>query len=216
MRNCWLALLLGLILTACVLPGNLPATPNLTSPATVIPTIFFLATPTPIATVPITFTAIPFLIPTQLTPSSADICTDPQVTTLLDSFQTALSDKNGALLSSLVSPSHGMDVRYFRDGKVVNYDKDHAKFVFETDYQAAWGLAPASGLEVKGSFHELIVPDLLKVFGQSHTLHCNQLKYGGVTYQPIWPYQGAFYSAYFAGTDPYGGLDWRTWAIGVE
>ncbi|MBK8618565.1 MAG: hypothetical protein IPN96_15945 [Anaerolineales bacterium] len=42
-------------------------------------------------------------------------------------------------------PSFGMDVRYYRDGNLVNYDVEHAKFVFETTFQADWGLSFGSG-----------------------------------------------------------------------
>jgi hypothetical protein len=149
--------------------------------------------------------------------TSAAFCADPQVTALLQSLNTAIVSSNGTTLSSWVSPSHGMDVRYIRDGRAVNYDQQHAKFVFETTFAVNWGLAPGSGLEVIGSFHDVILPDLLKVFGQSYTLHCNELKYGGATYQPAWPYAGTnFYSVFFRGTEPNGNMDWHTWVVGIE
>jgi len=153
---------------------------------------------------------------TEYVPSTT-FCADSKVTTLLGSFKTAVVTSDGELLVALVSPSRGMDVRYVRDGRVVNYDPEHAEFIFETTFQVDWGLAPGSGLDVKGSFQDVIVPDLLKVFTKNYTLHCNELKYGGVTYQPAWPYPSTnFYSAFFAGTAENGNLDWHTWVIGVE
>ncbi|HLA06349.1 MAG TPA: hypothetical protein VJ022_02820, partial [Anaerolineales bacterium] len=68
---------------------------------------------------------------------------------------------NGVLLSSLVHPSRGMDVRYFRDGNVINYTPEQAKFLFETTFEADWGNAPGSGLPKKGAFHDVIVPELV-------------------------------------------------------
>jgi hypothetical protein len=170
----------------------------------------------PPTTAPISFTAIPSSIPATAIPASLDICTDPQVTTLLASFKTAILTSDGALLGSLVNPTHGMEVRYFRNGKVVNYDQEHASFLFETTYQVNWGIAPSSGLDAVGSFHELIVPDLLKVFGQNYALKCNNIQAGGVSYNIFWPYQSDYYSAFFAGTQANGSLDWRTWVIGLE
>ena len=205
-----------LTLTACTLPTNGTPLPTAPVPATVTQIIPPAVTQVPPTTAPIPFTATPSPIPATATPASLDICTDPQAATLLASFKTAILTSDGALLSSLVSPTHGMDVRYFRNGKVVNYDQEHARFLFETTYQANWGIAPGSGADVVGPFHEILVPDLLKVFGQIYTLKCNNIQAGGAAYNIFWPYKGTYYSAFFAGTQANGGLDWRTWVIGIE
>jgi len=110
-----------------------------------------------------------------------------------------------------------MDVRFYRDGNAVNYDVEHAKFVFETTYQADWGLSYGSGEATIGAFKEIVLASLRQVFTPNAEIVCAQVKTGGVTYQPIWPYQNMhFYSVYFAGTDQYGGLDWQTWAVGMD
>lgn len=146
----------------------------------------------------------------------ATICNDPQVTALIDSFKTAVLNSDGALLSSLVSPTRSMDVALFRDGTVITYDQEHAKFLFETTFEVDWGAEPGSGAAKKGSFHDVVVPDLLKVFNQPYTLHCNELKHGGASYELTWPYQGEFYSVHFPGTQANGNMDWRTWVLGIE
>ena len=181
------------------------------------------ATPTP----PVTPTL--FIFPQATAPSSgavtpgttplavpATICADPQVTALIDSFKTAILTSDGALLSSLVSPTRGMDVAFFRNGTVITYDQAHARFLFETTYQVDWGADPGSGASKKGSFHDVVVPELVRLFNQPYTLHCNELKHGGATYELSWPYQGEFYSIYFPGTPANANLDWRTWAAGIE
>jgi hypothetical protein len=205
-----------LTLTACTSPTNGTPLPSTFVPVTVAQTIAPAVTQIPPTATPMPFTAIPSPVPTTAVPGILDICTDPQATSLLASFKTAVLTSDGALLSSLVSPTHGMDARYFRNGKVVNYDQEHARFLFETTYPVNWGIATGSGLEAVGSFHELIVPDLLKVFGQTYTLKCNNIQAGGVTYNIFWPYQSVYYSAFFAGTPASGSLDWRTWVIGIE
>ncbi|MGE5251332.1 MAG: hypothetical protein ACM3QS_14085, partial [Bacteroidota bacterium] len=86
--------------------------------------------------------------------SAAAFCADSQPKDVINSLKTALQTQDGALLASLVSPAHGMDVRYYRDGRVVTYDRDHAKFLFESTFQVNWGDAPGSGLPTVGSFHE--------------------------------------------------------------
>src|SRR5258707_1577497 len=167
--------------------------------------------------VPATSTEPAVPAPTSISPSSVTqlppgaFCSDPQSTALIDSFKTALQTSDGSLLSSLVSPVHGMDARYFRNGQVVNYDQLHAQFLFDSTYVVDWGAAPASGLEKKGSFHEVVLPALQDVFNKDHALACNQVQVGGATYKATWPYSGInFYSVYFAGTPNNGNLDWRT------
>jgi len=225
-RKNFLALLLGsalltVILAACASATTLPPTPTPLPPATDIlfPTETVPATLSPsIATAttdPLNTISTATLM--SATPSgSTNICADPQVTALIDSLKTAIHNADGPLLASLVSPASGMDVRYLRDGMVVNYDQDHAKFLFETTFEVDWGAEPGSGAERTGSFHDVIVPELKKVFDQSYTLHCNELKYGGASYDVRWPYQKEFYSVYFPGTTPNGNMDWRTWVVGIE
>lgn len=123
---------------------------------------------------------------------------------------------NGELLSSVVSPTNGMDVRYLRYGTVVNYDPGHAKFLFETTFPVDWGAEPGSGAQKSGSFHDVIVPELVEIFNQPYTLYCNELKHGGASYDVSWPYDKDHYSIYFPGTEANGNLDWRTWVAGIE
>ena len=154
---------------------------------------------------------------TASSPSNpATICNDPKVTALIDSFKSAILNSNGSLLSSLVSPSRGMDVAFFRDGTVITYDQNHAKFLFETTYQVDWGAEPGSGAAKKGSFHDVVVPKLRESFNQPYELHCNELSHGGATYELKWPYQGEFYSVYFPGTAANGNMDWHNWVMGIE
>lgn len=181
------------------------------------------ATEIPTATLPATFTLTPTVVntlsPTQ-TPfptSPPDFCADIRGTELIKSLSQAIANQDGALLASLVSPSVGMDVMYYRNGNVINYDVEHTKFVFETDYQADWGLNFGSGLPTKGSFQEIILPSLQKVFAQNSLIICNQIQTGGVTYFPEWQYAGMnYYSVYYVGTEEFGNLDWETWAVGMD
>jgi hypothetical protein len=149
-------------------------------------------------------------------PNPATICGDPQVTALIDSFKSAILTSDGPLLSSLVSPARGMDVAYFRDGTVITYQPEHAKFLFETTFEVDWGTEPGSGAMKRGSFHDVVLPELVRIFNQPYTLHCNELKHGGATYEPVWEYQSEFYSIHFPGTPENGNMDWHTWVMGIE
>lgn len=225
MRTHGLALLtLSLTLflaTACILP--LYRSPLPTPTALVLPTLnlpsptAIPASPTVIPATAISPTAIPSTaIPAPQAPPP-NFCADGQATVLINSLKSALQTSNGSLLASLVSPVHGMDARLYRDGRVVNYDRTHAEFLFDSTFVVNWGIAPGSGLETKGSFHDTILPDLLDVFNKNYRLTCNQIQVGGTTYQAAWPYTGInFYSVYYPGTQANGNLDWHTWLLGMH
>jgi hypothetical protein len=207
-----LSFLLSLILLAgCASPATPPpATPTFIA----LPTsTLFIGTQTP--QTPGASTPVPGGSVTT-PPNPATICADPQVTAMIDSFKKAILTSDGPLLSSLVSPSRGMDVAYYRDGTVITYQPEHAKFLFETTFEVDWGTEPGSGALKRGSFHDVVVPELVRIFNQPYTLHCNELKHGGATYEPVWEYQSEFYSIYFPGTPENGNMDWHTWVMGIE
>lgn len=149
----------------------------------------------------------------------ADFCTDSRVSGLLNDLEIALLNSNGELLSSLVSPVHGIDLRLWRYGTVANYTQEEASWVFLSDYVVSWGPAPGSGLDTVGTFSAEPLPKLQEVFGANYSLHCNDtLDLATFSVEP-WPPEYAninFYTVYKPGTEQYGGLDWRAWTVGVE
>jgi hypothetical protein len=207
-----LILLIGsLLLTGCNISYSSPPTP------TPIGTTAFIFVPTLTPSLP-TAIPLPAFTPTAtpIAPVAANVCTDPQVVALIDSLKRAMLNNDGALLSSVVSPN-GMTVHYYHvHEKPITYSAYQAQFLFETTYQADWGSAPASGLEKKGSFHEVVVPDLKKIFSTPYTLQCNEIRHGGANYNISWPYNKDFYSIYDAGTQQNGNMDWHTWVAGIE
>lgn len=211
-----LIVLIGFALLAgCASPAT-PTTPTQSQFITLTPTLFTPnATPGALTLTPGDLTAVPNFTSTP-DPNLPNVCIDPQVTALIDSLKSAVLTSDGTLLGSLVSPPRGMDVAFFRDGTVINYNSEQAKFLFETTFEVNWGTEPGSGAEKIGSFHDVVVPELVKAFNQPYTLHCNELKHGGSTYELAWPYDGDFYSVYFPGTEANGFLDWHTWVVGVE
>lgn len=151
--------------------------------------------------------------------TSATFCADARVTTLINNVESALLNSNGELLSSLVSPAHGVDLRLWRYGTSANYSPEEAAWVFLSDYEVEWGAAPGSGAATPGTFREQPLPRLQEVFGANYTLHCNDtLDLATFSLEP-WPAEYAnvnFYTVYKPGTEQYGGLDWRAWILGVE
>lgn len=205
-------LLMILTLTSCSFPSDAPP------PPTALPSVV----PQPTLSASPTFTPVP--APTQVpvpaqpsNPTNApSFCNDPRGGELITALRNAIQAKAGALLAALVSPASGMDVRYYRDGKVINYDVEHAQYVFESAYQADWGLSFGSGQPAIGAFKEIVLPSLQKVFTPNAVILCNQIKVGGATYIPEWPYSNVkYYSVHFPGTNQYSELDWQTWVVGM-
>lgn len=155
---------------------------------------------------------------TEYVPSST-FCADARVTELLNNVKSALLNSNGKLLSSLVSPVHGLDLRLWRYGTVANYSPEEAQWVFQSEYEVSWGAAPGSGEETKGTFNAQPLPKLKEVFGGNYSTHCNDtLDLATFSLQPLPPeYSNInFYTIYKPGSEQYGGLDWRAWIVGVE
>ncbi|NOT06065.1 MAG: hypothetical protein HOP27_15840 [Anaerolineales bacterium] len=206
----FLSILILLTLASCSIPVDVPPSPTALLPATPQPTLTAAVGASPIPVL----TQIATPLPTSAPGIVTSYCDDPRARDLITSFGKAVANKDGALLAALVSPTTGMDVRIYRDGNVVNYDVEHARFVFETTFKADWGLSYGSGESTLGSFQDIILPSLKIVFTPAALLECNQLKVGGVTYEPVWPYpEMNYYSVHFDGN---AGLDWETWAVGMD
>ena len=149
----------------------------------------------------------------------ATFCSDARVTTLLNTLKTAMLNSDGELLSSLVSPIHGLDARLWRNGTVANYTPEEAAWVFQSDYVLDWGPAPGSGAETPGTFNAELLPKLQEVFNSSYTLHCNDTLDLATFSTDPWPREYSninYYMVYKPGSEQYGGLDWRAWTVGVE
>jgi hypothetical protein len=145
------------------------------------------------------------------------VCSDQRAIDLISKLKTALTTKDGNLLSSLISPVHGTDVRYIRSGTAANYNGEEAKWVFVSTYEINWGQASGSGLDVKGPFHVVVLPKLLDTLNAGYSVYCNDATKAGAVSQP-WPPEYAnvpFFAIYKPGS-PGVDLDWRTWLMGVE
>jgi hypothetical protein len=148
----------------------------------------------------------------------ADFCADSRPLALFSMLGSAVESSSGAVLSSLVSPIHGLTVVYIHNGNPKVYSPAQVGSLFASSEVVDWGLGPGSGLPVTGSFADLVRPDLAAVLGASYTTVCNTIQLGGASYTVAWPPQWKninFYSLYKPGS-PAQEMDWMTWLVGVE
>ena len=148
-----------------------------------------------------------------------DFCLDSRVRFLLDDLQIALENDDEVLFSSLVSPAHGLDLRYYRYGTLANYTREEARWAFGSEYVVNWGNEPGSGNEKIGTFSEVPLPMLKEVFGANYELYCNDPGIAKNFAPEAWLYEYTninFYQVFKPGTEEYGGMDWRSWLVGVE
>ncbi|RME87347.1 MAG: hypothetical protein D6770_09530, partial [Anaerolineae bacterium] len=154
-----------------------------------------------------------------LTPTLTPFCADARVPALLDALGEALIAEDGERFAALISPEHGLDLRYWRYGTVANYSPEEARWVFQSTYRVRWGAEPGSGKETVGTFREVPLPALVEVFTAHHERYCNDPGITALFAPQPWPeeYHGLnYYTVYRPGSEQYGGLDWRAWLVGVE
>ena len=151
--------------------------------------------------------------------SAETFCADSRIRFLLDNVQIALKNNDGDLFASLISPTHGLDLHYYRYGTLANYTPAEMAWAFKSDYAVNWGNEPGSGFAKIGTFSEIPMPMLLEVFDANYELYCNDIG-TAATFAPepwLFEYQNInFYQVFKSGTEQYGGMDWRSWLVGVE
>jgi hypothetical protein len=150
--------------------------------------------------------------------SKDTFCQDPQVAQLLTDFTQALTDKDSALFTGLVSPVHGLTLQAIRDGTLANYDLPKASWVLQSTYVVDWGKSAGSGASVSGDFSKIVLPNLLDVLSASYTKKCGEIALGGASYTVSWPsaYQNINYISLYRPGPAGNENDWRTWLVGVE
>ncbi|MBT3322931.1 MAG: hypothetical protein HN392_11670 [Anaerolineae bacterium] len=148
-----------------------------------------------------------------------DFCLDTRISFLLDDFKIALENEDSQLFASLVSPTHGLDLRYYRYGTLANYTSQEATWAFKSEYAINWGNEPGSGFAKVGTFNEIPLPILKEVFSANYELYCNDAGIAATFALEPWPFEYKninFYQVFKPGTEQYGGIDWQSWLVGVE
>jgi hypothetical protein len=150
----------------------------------------------------------------NLQPDSATFCADPQATTLLANFESAVKTSGGDLLASLVSPSHGVDIKMWSSSTPVNYTVERARAIFTDTTMVDWGVNPGSLLPTIGTFTDKVLPTLVDVFAPTRQFKCNDASV--LSYTNVWPWSGInFYQVYRPATAS-DTFDMNYWLIGMQ
>ncbi|HSM72514.1 MAG TPA: NBR1-Ig-like domain-containing protein [Anaerolineales bacterium] len=142
-------------------------------------------------------------------------CADTRVPLLIAQLKAGANQSNGSLISTLVSPTHGLDVRLWAYAEPVNFNAAGVSNMFSDTTIYNWGGGP-SGIPDTGTFKDVIQPKLLEVLNAPNMeIYCDSLDKAYPLSNP-WPYPNIrYYNLYKPGT-PGTELDFRTWLIGFE
>jgi hypothetical protein len=146
-------------------------------------------------------------------------CEDPRISDLANQFIVAVKERDGVLLSKLVSPKRGLIIRHDWWNPEVNVGFSSVPSLFLDPANMTWGVNRDSELSIDGTFRDVILPQLEEVFSIAPELNCNVLGAGSSAQDVIWPSEYSnmnYISLHRAAPEPGSQLNWRTWALGIE
>lgn len=142
-------------------------------------------------------------------------CADPRIPSLIEQLKGSMNQSNGDMFATLVSPTHGVNVRLWAYNAGVNFNTTNAVSVFTSTDSYNWGGGP-SGVPDVGSFKDLIQPKLLEVLNAPNMeTYCDNLTKVFPLSNP-WPYPNIHYYNLYKPATPGNEFDFRTWLIGFE
>jgi len=126
-----------------------------------------------------------------------------------------MTQSNGALFGSLVSPKHGMNLNYWPSSDTINYTSTTAQTVFTDPHVISWGSGGGSGIVDIGTFAQIVQPQWVDVLNSAYQLNCDALSYGQ-TYTNVWGYANTNIHYYSVVKPPTMVMDWKIWLIRIE
>ena len=151
----------------------------------------------------------------QVTPVAHDaFCGDSRIAPLLAQLKNSINQSNGDMLSSMISPVNGLDVRLWAYADPVKFDINKSKTIFTNTTAYNWGGGPSGQPDV-GTFKDILQPKLSDVLNAPNMeTYCDDLTKVFPLANP-WPYPDMhYYNLYKPATAA--GFDFRTWLVGFE
>lgn len=153
------------------------------------------------------------------TVAADEFCQDENVTRLLQSFQQSILAKDGEALGPLIGEQRGLVIRHDWWNPDVILESRFVPALFTSPNEIVWGLRAGSETEIKGSFRDVMLPQLEDVFTINPEVSCNDLIAGSSGQLIRWPSELRnlnFYSFHRPASESGSDYDWRTWAVGIE
>jgi hypothetical protein len=147
--------------------------------------------------------------------SRETFCADTRIPPLIGQLKQAMTTSNGALLDSLVSPKHGLNMNYWPSSDTVSYTSATVQTVFTDPQVINWGSGGGSGNIDSGTFAQIVQPQIVDVFNSAYELNCDALSYGQ-SYTNVVSYTKTNIHYYSVVKPPIVELDWKVWLIRIE
>jgi hypothetical protein len=152
---------------------------------------------------------------TEFVPSE-DFCESSELTDyMLRELANSLHEDVPDRFAALLSPTHGLRVRYVRTDEPQHFTREWAASTMADGQPVEWGVDPASGEMVSGSFSERVGDELVPAIANGE-LSCNRLTTGVAPHVGDVPDSEVnlnFVSVHLPATDDLG-MDWVTWTVG--
>ncbi len=151
--------------------------------------------------------------------TAADFCNDPHVDAILEDLRTAVANRDGDLLASLVEPERGLRLRHSWWNNEILLRGDEVAGLFTDDTVYDWGTADGSGLPITGTFSETLLPLLDRDLLPATERACNEVIHGPTAGMTIVPesYEAVPFISFYRSPGPDQlEFDWGTWVVGIE
>jgi len=142
-------------------------------------------------------------------------CADARIAPFIEQFKQSLNSSDGNLLSTLVSPTHGVIFHLWKYGPGINFTQTTAKNIFTETTSYNWGGGP-SGIPDAGAFKDVVKPKYLDALNApNRESYCDSLTKVFPLFDP-WPYHTIRYFNLYKPATPDVFFDFRSLLIGIE
>jgi hypothetical protein len=149
--------------------------------------------------------------------SPAAFCSDARIPALAGQLQQAMQQSDGNLFSSLISPVHGVNIRFWYSQPGLTFDRSRAAGLFSDLTEYNWGAGP-SGIDDIIIFRDFIPFRVWWVLGATNLqTACNQANWTFNATNP-WPaeYGNVRFYTYNRPSESGVQIPPSTWLIGFE
>lgn len=142
---------------------------------------------------------------------------NPEMDEVLVGLRQAIANRDGAALAALVHPERGLRLRQGWWNEEIQIPAAEVAGLFTDQAVYDWGIADGSGLPIRGTFGDVLLPLLDKDLVPAGASAYAEILAGPTAGLVVLPegYEAVPYASFFRAT-PSSEFDWGTWVVGVE